>query len=53
MNTTTEHDTKRNIWIARVYDKGELVGYAEHRRERQAKKDAQDAARYNGEVRDD
>ena len=53
MNTTTEHDKERNVWIARVYDKGELVGYAEHRRKRQAERDAEDAARYNGEGRDE
>ena len=49
MNTTTEHDAKRNVWIAKVWKNGEVVGYAEHRRERQAKKDAHEAARYNGD----
>ncbi len=49
MNTTTEHDAKRNVWIAKGYHKGNLVATAEDRKKQRAVYQAEHAASFNGD----
>ena len=55
MNTTTEHDQQRNVWIAKVYRGGNLVATGEDRKRQRAIYKAEHAASFNGdgEVRDE